>query len=126
MLLPKVSRALVLSEGTLHPLSLPGLEPLPSNSIGAVRGVVSVALNDDELDLAGKEGEGVTDMTVVLVKRKGLGIYRLGQRMTMVKVGFVAHCGKLTGRKSPCQLHHGITLSSRRTCVRRYLPRTRD
>lgn len=83
MLLPKVSRALVLSEGTLHPLSLPGLEPLPSNSIAAVRGVVSVALNDDELDLADKDG--VTDMTVVLVKRKGLGLYRLGQRMTMVK-----------------------------------------
>ncbi len=84
-----MSRALVLSEGTLHPLSLPGLEPLPSNSIAAIRGVVSVALNDDELDLAGKE-DGVTDMTVVLVKRKGLGIYRLGQRMTMVKVSYHA------------------------------------
>ncbi|BEJ17778.1 hypothetical protein CspHIS471_0700460 [Cutaneotrichosporon sp. HIS471] len=83
VLLPKVSRALVLSEGTLHPLSLPGLEPLPSNSIAAVRGVVSVALNDDELDLA--DNDGTADMTVVLVKRKGLGIYRLGQRMTMVK-----------------------------------------
>ncbi|KLT38373.1 hypothetical protein CC85DRAFT_289576 [Cutaneotrichosporon oleaginosum] len=83
VLLPKVSRALILSEGTLHSLSLPGLEPLPSSSIAPVRGVVSVVLNDDELDLADKDG--VTDMTVVLVKRKGLGIYRLGQRMTMVK-----------------------------------------
>lgn len=77
----------MLSEGTLHPLSLPGLEALPSNAVAPMRGVISVALNDDELDLGGREGEGMTDMTVVLVRRKGLGIYRLGQRLAMVKVG---------------------------------------
>lgn len=84
VLLPKVSKALILAEGTLHPLTLPGLEPVPSTSMPVIRGVVSVALNDDELDL-GKEGESITDMTVVVVRRKGLAIYRMGNRMTMVK-----------------------------------------
>ncbi|TXT15581.1 hypothetical protein VHUM_00084 [Vanrija humicola] len=83
VLLPKVSRALVLSEGTLHPLSLPSLEPIPSTVIPAIRGVVTVSLNDDELDLG--DGESITDMTVVVVRRKGLSVYRLGTRMTLVK-----------------------------------------
>ncbi|KAL1413618.1 hypothetical protein Q8F55_001393 [Vanrija albida] len=83
LLLPKVSRALVLSEGTLHPLSLPSLEPIPSTVIPVIRGVVTVSLNDDELDLG--DGESITDMTVVVVRRKGLGVYRLGTRMTLVK-----------------------------------------
>lgn len=80
-----MSRALILAEGILHPLSLPNLEPLPPNTISPIRGVVSVALNDDELDLAGNDGDGVTDMTVVVVRRKGLAIYRLGTRMILVK-----------------------------------------
>lgn len=86
VLLPKVGRCFVLSDGTLHPLSLPNLEPVPSSQIPPIRGVVSVALNDDELDL-GLETDNVTDMTIVVVKRKGLVIYRLGTRMTSVKVG---------------------------------------
>lgn len=80
-----MGKALVLCDGMLHPLSLPGLETIPSNSLPTIRGVVSVALNDDELDLAGKDGESVTDMTVVIVRRKGIALYRLGSRMTMVK-----------------------------------------
>ena len=79
----------MLSDGTLHPLSLPGLEALPSNLAAPLRGVVSVGLNDDELDLAGEDGEGVTDMTAIVVRRKGLGMYRVGNRMTSVKVACV-------------------------------------
>lgn len=102
VLLPKVARVLVLSDGTLHPLSLPGLEPLPSNVMGSIRGVISVVLNDDELDLGGFDGEGASDMTVVVVKHKGIVVYRLGHRMTALKVGFI---GRLvinpTGNPTP-------------------------
>ncbi|KAL7421749.1 hypothetical protein Q5752_003520 [Cryptotrichosporon argae] len=84
VLLPKVGKAFILSESTLHPVSLPGLEPLPSSAIPPMRGVASVVLNDDELDWSGQEERGA-EMTVVVVRRKALAIYKVGQRMTAVK-----------------------------------------
>lgn len=87
VLLPKLGRAFVLSEGTLHPLSLPSLEPVPSTVIQPLRGVVSVILDDDELEWGGVGAEEKgAEMTVVVVRRKGLGIYRLGQRLVTQNV----------------------------------------
>lgn len=98
VLLPKVSKAFALSgmsssdlsadaDGTLHALALPSLEPLPSTTIQSLRGIINVILDDDELDWGGPgtEEKG-TEMTVVVVRRRGLGIYRVGSRMTPVKV----------------------------------------
>lgn len=66
---------------------LPSLEPLPSTTIQALRGVVNVVLNDDELEWAGPSHENkTTDMTMVVVRRKGLGIYKVGSRLVLVKV----------------------------------------
>jgi hypothetical protein len=66
---------------------LPSLEPLPSTTIQTLRGVVNVVLDDMELDWAGPGNEErATDMTVVVIRRKGLGIYRVGSRMIPVKV----------------------------------------
>lgn len=66
---------------------LPSLEPLPSTTIQTLRGVVNVVLNDDELEWAGPSHEDkTTDMTVVVIRRKGLGIYKVGSRMVLVKV----------------------------------------
>lgn len=80
-------RIFVLSEGTLHPLALPNLETLPSTVIQPLRGVVSVVLDDEELEWGGPGSEDKNaEMTMVVVRRKGLGIYRLGQRLIAQKV----------------------------------------
>jgi len=53
-----------------------------------------VVLNDDELDWGGPGTEGkATDMTVIVVRRKGLGVYRVGARMLPVKVSFLVPAG---------------------------------
>ena len=87
VILPQVSRVLVLSDGTLHPLTLPGLETLPSTVMQPLRGIVSVVLDDEELEWGGPGSEDKTaEMTLVVVRRKGLGIYRLGTRLVAQKV----------------------------------------
>lgn len=73
------------SDGTLHPLALPNLEVLPSTVIAPLRGVTSVVLDDEELGWDGGDEKG-GEMTVVVVRRKGLGIYKLGSRMVPFKV----------------------------------------
>lgn len=71
---------------------LPSLEPLPSTTIQTLRGVVNVVLNDEELEWAGPSHEDKTsDMTAVVVRRKGLGIYKVGARMTLIKVRQFTH-----------------------------------
>ncbi|ORY34108.1 hypothetical protein BCR39DRAFT_518520 [Naematelia encephala] len=86
VLLPKVSKLFVLSDGTLHAFLLPTLEPVNSSLIPPLRGITSVILDDDELDWAGPGTEEKNaEMTFVVVRRKGLGIYRLGNRMNAVK-----------------------------------------
>ena len=78
------------TDGTLHSFMLPSLEPLPSTTIQTLRGVVNVVLNDDELDWGGPGSEAkATDMTVIVVRRKGLGVYRVGARMLPVKVSLI-------------------------------------
>lgn len=89
ILLPKVSRCFVLSDGTLHPLALPSLDVLPSTVMAPLRGVVSLVLDDEELDWGGpgsEERERGAEMTVVVVRRKGMAVYKLGARMQLVKV----------------------------------------
>ncbi|TYJ57008.1 hypothetical protein B9479_002287 [Cryptococcus floricola] len=83
-LLPNVSKILVISDGTMHTLSLPDLAQIPSNVIPPMRGVISVILNDDELDWR-PGSEERTDMTVVTVRRHGLGIYKLGHKFQAIK-----------------------------------------
>lgn len=77
-------------DGTMHALTLPSLESVPSTIIPTMRGVVSVILNDDELDY-GQGSEEKTDMTVVIVRRRVLGIYRLGNRLQSIKVCILNH-----------------------------------
>ncbi|WRT66239.1 uncharacterized protein IL334_003192 [Kwoniella shivajii] len=84
--LPKILKILIISDGTLHTLALPNLEPLPSSHVPPLRGVVSVILNDEELDWGGPGSEDPNyQMTVVVVRRKGLGVYKLGNRMNSIK-----------------------------------------
>ncbi|OCF40481.1 hypothetical protein I317_05719 [Kwoniella heveanensis CBS 569] len=84
--LPKISKLLIVSDGTLHALGLPNLEPLPSSHVPPLRGVLSVILDDEELDWGGPGSEDPNaQMTVVVVRRKGLGVYKLGNRMSAVK-----------------------------------------
>ncbi|WWC70320.1 uncharacterized protein I206_104270 [Kwoniella pini CBS 10737] len=85
-ILPKISKLLIISDGTLHALALPNLEALPSSHVPPLRGVVSVILDDEELEWGGPGSEDPNaQMTVVVVRRKGLGVYKLGNRMNSVK-----------------------------------------
>ncbi|WWC89446.1 uncharacterized protein L201_004370 [Kwoniella dendrophila CBS 6074] len=85
-ILPKIAKILIISDGTLHALSLPNLEPLPSSHVPPLRGVVSVILDDQELEWGGPGSEDLNaQMTVVVVRRKGLGVYKLGNRLNSVK-----------------------------------------
>ncbi|WVQ99304.1 hypothetical protein IAU59_006436 [Kwoniella sp. CBS 9459] len=85
-ILPKISKILIISDGTLHALSLSNLEPIPSSHVPPLRGVLSVILDDEELDWGGPGSEDLNaQMTVVVVRRKGLGVYKLGNRMSAVK-----------------------------------------
>lgn len=71
----------------MHVFSLPGLEPVPSAYISPLRGIISVILDDEEMEWAGPGSEDRTaEVTVVLVRRRGLGIYKVGSRMQAVKV----------------------------------------
>jgi len=88
VLLPKVGKCFILTEGTLHPFTLPSLDPILNSQFAPIRGVVSVALNDDELDLGAGDSEGMTDMTVVVLKRKGLVLCRIGSGFRTIKVGY--------------------------------------
>lgn len=69
----------------MHALSLPSLEPIPSNIIPVMRGVMSIILNDDDLDYE-PGPEEKADMTIVIARRRVLGIYRLGNRLQSIKV----------------------------------------
>nr|XP_018263192.1 uncharacterized protein I303_04685 [Kwoniella dejecticola CBS 10117]OBR85350.1 hypothetical protein I303_04685 [Kwoniella dejecticola CBS 10117] len=85
-ILPKISKLLIISDGTLHALALPNLEALPSSHVPPLRGVVSVILDDEELEWGGPGSEDPNaQMTIVVVRRKGLGVYKLGNRMNNVK-----------------------------------------
>lgn len=50
-----------------------------------MRGVMSIILNDDDLDYE-PGPEEKTDMTIVIARRRVLGIYRLGNRLQSIKV----------------------------------------
>jgi hypothetical protein len=81
--LDKISRL----DGTMHSLALPSLEVIPSAVIQPLRGVSSVILDDNEMEWAGPGGdERNAEVIVVVVRRRGLAVYRLGERMQLVKV----------------------------------------
>ena len=109
ILLPKMSRALVLSgeasccplfsngltrrglsDGTLQTFTLPSFDPVPNSIMSPLRGILSVILDDNELDWNGSGTEEKSvELSVILVRRKGLTIYRFGTRFAAVKVGSV-------------------------------------
>lgn len=74
----------------MHAVTLPNLEPVPSTQIPPTRGIISIILDDDEMDWGGPGTEDRNvEVTIVLVRRRGLGIYKLGTRMQSVKVSYI-------------------------------------
>ncbi len=84
LLLPPIGKLLVLADSTLHFFQLPSLEPVPPGVISPVRGVVAVALDDQEM---GMHAEGEREMSLVVVKRRTVGLYMLGMRLMWLQVG---------------------------------------
>ncbi|KAL7416423.1 hypothetical protein BDY24DRAFT_233923 [Mrakia frigida] len=83
-LLPSISKVLVLSESTLHFLTLPSLDPIPTALIQSIRGVITVALDESHHDLYSAEGSG-DEVGICVIKRRGISVYRLGSRLFSVK-----------------------------------------
>jgi len=65
------------------------LEALPHGSVQPIRDVIDVAL--DDLEIAWRPGDeenggkGV-DITLSIVKRKAISIYRLGHKLSFIQV----------------------------------------
>jgi hypothetical protein len=76
-------------DGTLYFLALPTLEPLPHGSAQPIRDVIDVALDDQEIAWRPGDddhgGKGV-DITLSIVKRKAISIYRLGNKLSFLHV----------------------------------------
>ncbi len=87
LILPPIGKLLVLSEGVLQFFYLPNLDPVPNNVITPIRGVVTVALDDQEvaLQIVDTSGTGM-EMSVCVVKKKTVALYRLGTRMSWIQV----------------------------------------
>lgn len=83
-----------ITDGTLYFLALPTLEPLPHGSVQPIRDVIDVAL--DDLEIAWRSGDednggkGV-DITLSIVKRKAISIYRLGNKLSFIQVSILGH-----------------------------------
>ncbi|KAJ9114999.1 hypothetical protein QFC22_005327 [Naganishia vaughanmartiniae] len=93
LLAPKVGKAIILSDSTLSFLTLPTLESLTVNPILPIRNVSHVTLDDQEIAWkAGEEemvvsGAGVKglDIGMCTVKRKAIGLYRLGAKLSFLR-----------------------------------------
>ena len=65
---------------------MPNLDTVPPTNTATLRGIINVILDDDQLEWNGPASEeAATEMTMVVVRRRGLGIYRVGQRMVSTK-----------------------------------------
>jgi hypothetical protein len=72
------------TESTLHFLTLPTLDPIPTALIQPIRGVITVAI-DEGKNLYAQDGTG-EDVGLCVIKRRGISVYRLGGRLFSVKV----------------------------------------
>lgn len=89
-LLPRVQKLAVVAEGTLHFFSLPFLETLTNPAIQAVRGVVSLALDDEEIGYRAEEEEGdVGSMSLCILKREVIWRGAIRNRLSHSTVSLV-------------------------------------
>ena len=71
---------------------MPSLEPLPHGSVQPIRDVIDVALDDQEI--AWRQGDDETggkgvEITLSIVKRKTIAIYRLGAKLSFLQVSYI-------------------------------------
>ncbi|CED83238.1 Vacuolar assembly/sorting proteins VPS39/VAM6/VPS3 [Phaffia rhodozyma] len=101
-LLPSISKALILSESTLHFVTLPSLEPVLPALIQPIRGVVAVSVDEGHEYYS---ADGVDEVGLCVVKRKVISVLRLGTRLFHVKEIPIPEPAVLTRYYSPtlCQ-----------------------
>lgn len=89
LLLPRVQKVAVLSDNTLYILALPSLEPLAPTIVPPIRDVTDVVLDDQEIAVRPSDteagGKGV-EITLSIVRRKAIALYRLGSRLSHLQV----------------------------------------
>ncbi|KAI5454223.1 hypothetical protein NCC49_004285 [Naganishia albida] len=101
LLAPKVGKAIILSDQTLTFLALPTLETLVTNPIPPLRNISYVTIDDQEIAWKPEEeelaqaqaqvgsvaGVGVKglDIGMCVVRRKAIGLYRLGAKLVFLR-----------------------------------------
>ncbi|KZO91651.1 hypothetical protein CALVIDRAFT_340720 [Calocera viscosa TUFC12733] len=114
-LIPRLSKALVLSDGTLYFFLLPSLEPIPIALINHIRGVLTFALDDADV-FAHPEDADATGLCVLT--RRGVGLWSLRERLLPIKEVPLPYCGLVAKRYSEHMfiasdsLYHFVDLSS--------------
>ncbi|KAI8988123.1 hypothetical protein BDF20DRAFT_970210 [Mycotypha africana] len=81
LLLPQVSRAVVLCDATLLFFSLPFFEPIPASFIQPIKGVFCFSHDVGEEGRIGEDGT----VELVVVKRRTMQIYKIGETVHLKK-----------------------------------------
>ncbi|EJU00543.1 hypothetical protein DACRYDRAFT_80747, partial [Dacryopinax primogenitus] len=114
-LIPRLSKALVLSDGTLYFFLLPSLEPIPISLINHIRGVLTFALDDADV-FAHPEDVDATGLCVLT--RRGVGLWSLRERLLPIKEVPLPYRGLIAKRYAEHmfiaseELYHFVDLSS--------------
>ncbi|KZO91652.1 hypothetical protein CALVIDRAFT_340783 [Calocera viscosa TUFC12733] len=114
-LIPRLSKALVLSDGTLYFFLLPSLEPIPIALINHIRGVLTFALDDADV-FAHPEDADATGLCVLT--RRGVGLWSLRERLLPIKEVPLPYRGLIAKRYAEHMfiasdsLYHFVDLSS--------------
>ncbi|KZT59571.1 hypothetical protein CALCODRAFT_493514 [Calocera cornea HHB12733] len=114
-LIPRLSKALVLSDGTLYFYLLPSLEPIPIALINHIRGVLTFALDDADV-FEHPEDADATGLCVLT--RRGVGLWSLRERLLPIKEVPLPYRGLIAKRYAEHMfiasdaLYHFVDLSS--------------
>ncbi|KAL0959675.1 hypothetical protein HGRIS_011374 [Hohenbuehelia grisea] len=85
VLIPSISRALVLSDRQIHFYTLPSLDPVPHTLIKPIRNVVTFAVDEQHLNRPDPSllnpGAPVEDVEFCVIKRNNVALFRLREKL---------------------------------------------
>lgn len=94
VLLPSISRALVLSDHQIHFYTLPALDAVPPHVMKPIRHVVTFAVDQNHLKRPApslSNPAGIEPVDLCVIKRSSIAMYGLRERLFYQKVPFPAH-----------------------------------
>ncbi|KZT07023.1 uncharacterized protein LAESUDRAFT_812372 [Laetiporus sulphureus 93-53] len=83
ILVPSISRALLLADGQVYIYTLPSLDMVPSSVIRPIRGVVTIAADEEHLrrPAASASSQGVQPVDFCVIKKSSIEMYSLQERL---------------------------------------------